>query len=195
MQKSAGRRVRLWCAALLGSVLATAGCEVSGTATTAPPPSVLDLDTPPPVTPPWTLAELVNHPCTVLGPDDLASFGLVSPGKPQLDFGPRYCRWSAPATDPEAVRLIFAPNPWDRFGALADSKRDEEHFRTLDITGDSAFLVDRHRPSGSRNCMIWVQVASGGLFQLEYVPLAPVPGQDVCGPAIEIAGVIAQRIR
>jgi hypothetical protein len=196
MQRDAGSRVRRLWAVLLGSALVAAtGCEVSGTATTAPAPTVLAPDTPPPATPPWTLAELVNHPCTVLGPDDLTRFGLTGPGEPELDSRPGYCHWSPPAPAPDGVAVFFAPNPWDRYGMLQDIERDKEHFRTLDIAGAPAFLVDRHRPSGHRNCMIWVQVASGGLFQVEFAPEVPTAGQDVCGPATALAEVIAERIR
>ncbi|WP_280315104.1 DUF3558 family protein [Nocardia abscessus] len=196
MQKNVRSRVRRLCAVVLGSALVTAaGCEISGTATTAPRPTVLSTDTSPPTTPPWRLAELVNHPCTVLGPGDLTRFRLTGPGIPALDSTPSYCRWSTPAAEPEGVRMIFAPNPWHRYGTVEDTKNDKENFRTLHIAGRSAFLVDRRRQSGHRNCMIWVQVASGGLFQVEFVPAAPAIGQDVCGPAIEIAGVIAERIR
>nr|WP_280464008.1 DUF3558 domain-containing protein [Nocardia carnea] len=143
---------------------------------------------------PWSLFELYNHPCTVLGPEDLLRFGLTGPGEPNLDFGSNYCRWGPPHTAPEGLTMYFASNIFDRFSTLEDAERNEEGFRTLDIAGRPAFLVDRY-PNGHRNCMIWVQVASGGLFQTEYVPRAPTPGQDVCGPAIEITTVIAERIR
>lgn len=196
MKTNGTSRIRTLFAVLLGSAFVTAAsCDVPGAATTAPPQTVLGRDTPPPTTPPWRLAELVNHPCVVLGPADLARAGLSGPGEPELDFGLGYCHWTPPTADLEGVRLYFAPNPWDRYTTLADSKRHEVNFRTLDIAGSSAFLIDRHRDSGYRNCMIWVQVASGGLFQTEYAPQQPVPDTDVCGPAIEIAAVIAQRIR
>lgn len=196
MQKKAGSRVRRIGAVLMGSALvAAAGCQVPGTATTAPSPPVLDPDTPPSATPPWSLSELYNHPCTVLGPEDLTRFGITGPGEPNLDFGPSYCRWGPPHTAVDGLRMYFAANIFDRFSYLEEVKRDEEGFRTLDIAGRPTFLIDDRHATGHRNCMIWVQAASGGLFQTEYVPRPTAPGDDVCDPAIEITTVIAERIR
>ncbi|MGW0248589.1 DUF3558 domain-containing protein [Nocardia goodfellowii] len=195
MQQNVRSRVRMFWGVVLGAVLvAGTGCQISGTPTTAPRPTVLGSDTPPAATPPWTLAELVNHPCTMLGPDDLSRFGITGSGEPALNSRPSYCRWRTPGAESGGARMVFAPNPWERFGSLEEIKREEANFRTLQIAGRAAFLVDRHRES-RRNCMIWVQVASGGLFQVEYIPESPVAGQDVCGPAIELAGTIAERIR
>ncbi|GGN99768.1 hypothetical protein GCM10011610_68040 [Nocardia rhizosphaerihabitans] len=180
----------------IGSVIAAAmtGCETSEPADPTPLPTVLGPDTPPPVTPPWTMAQLVNHPCTVLGPDDLARLGFADPGKPSSSGG-HYCQWLTPAANPRQVRMYFGPDYRQRFGALEDLNRTEENFRSLAVAGRPAFLVDDHSDSGHRNCRIWVSVASGGLFQFEFAPANPYPDWDFCATAVEIAAVIAGRLQ
>ncbi|MGY0499494.1 DUF3558 family protein [Nocardia sp. FBN12] len=181
----------------VGSVIAAVmtGCDTSGSAALTSPPTVLGPDTPPPVSPPWTLAQLLNHPCTVLGLDDLARFGFAGPGEPDRSGNPHYCRWLTAAANPRQVKMYFAPVYRQEFRAHEDLHRTEDRFRTLTIADRPAFLIDDHSESGRRNCRIWVSVASGGLFAFEFAVVDPHPDWDYCAGAVEIAAVIAERLR
>ncbi|MFC9659623.1 DUF3558 family protein [Nocardia sp. NPDC127606] len=183
--------------AAIGSIIAaaTTGCDTTEPAAPPSPPTVLGPDTPPPVSPPWTLAQLVNHPCTVLVPDDLARFGFADAGAVDLSGHDKYCRWITAAGNLRQVKVYFLPHYRQKFGPLEEINRTEKNFRTLTIADRPAFLIDDRSDSGHRNCKIWVSVASGGLFQFEYAVVDPHPDWDGCAAGIELATVMAEHLQ
>ncbi|TQM26417.1 DUF3558 domain-containing protein [Nocardia bhagyanarayanae] len=190
-----GREIRAVVLGLLLAISAT-GCQISGTATPGPASAVLGPDTAPPPSPPWTLGQVVYHPCTVLGQDDLARLGFAGPGESNVPPGPSYCRWHTLDTAPEPVAMYFAPSPYAKYADVQRiSGEEKKNFQTLVIAGRPAFLIDDRRESGHRNCQISVSVPSGGLFRFEYAPRNPGVAGDVCATAQEIATVIAQRLK
>ncbi|MBF6134651.1 DUF3558 domain-containing protein [Nocardia otitidiscaviarum] len=180
-------------AAILAGVLET-GCAVEGHPEPAnPTPSIPGPEKKPRPSPPWTAAELVHHQCVVLGREDLVRFGFGSPEQPgEFDA---FCRWRTLDTAPAPVDMYFVPEPWYSYPKLEQAHRGHEHFRTLRVEGRSAFLVDERNYGGYRNCRIWVAVPSGGTIHLEYAPREAAVTWDVCGAALEIATLIAQRVR
>ncbi|WP_249644187.1 hypothetical protein [Nocardia sputi] len=67
------RRDRAWL--VVGAVVvAVTGCDTP--AATEPAASPSSATTPALGPPPWTVAELTDHPCAVLGPDEIAGFVL-----------------------------------------------------------------------------------------------------------------------
>ncbi len=186
------RAVGVMVGAVLIAVAAT-GCEIVGSARPAPAPTVLPRESPPPVTPPRTLAELVNHQCTVLTPQELSRFGFESPGEAEPSNS--YCRWRTPATGVEQFAMYFAPDPWRKYQPVEDAHRGTLHFRELTIARRPAFLLDEHRERAHTNCRIWVSVSSGGLFEFEYAPQGHGVEWNLCARAIEVATVIAERIQ
>ncbi|WP_306359322.1 hypothetical protein [Nocardia sp. CC227C] len=55
--------------------------------------------------------------------------------------------------------------------------------------------MDERNFGGYRNCRIWVSVPSGGTIHLEYAPREASVDWDVCGAALEITTLVAQRVR
>ncbi|MGN2638931.1 DUF3558 domain-containing protein [Nocardia takedensis] len=194
VKDSTGWTHTIWAVAMCFAVAAgLSGCEKSGTATPAPAPAVLGPDTSAPPNPPWTLPQLVYHPCTVLRVEDLARFGFAVPGQPSVPPHGSYCQWRSPDSGPGQVRMFFAPDPWHRYRDLEQLHRSAANYRTLTLAAQPAFLLDEHSENGQRNCRIWAAVASGGAFEFEYAATAAEP-DDFCDEATAIATVIAGRI-
>ncbi|PZT86598.1 MAG: hypothetical protein DI630_34965, partial [Gordonia sp. (in: high G+C Gram-positive bacteria)] len=130
------------------------------------PVTIRGSDTPPPSSPPWTLADLVNHQCAVFDEADLARFGMVSPGV--VGDGSGFCRWQSLPTAPTTAVMYFLPDIWRQFEDLEDAYRNEVNFRTLAVAGRPAFVEDDRNFSGTQTCQLWVSVPSGGTIQFEY---------------------------
>ncbi|WP_194813367.1 DUF3558 domain-containing protein [Nocardia sp. XZ_19_385] len=192
------KRIRDWNRSIgvVGLALAAAatGCQTSGTATPAPPPTVVGPSDTPPPTPPWTLAQLIYHPCNVLGPSDIDRFGFAGPGRLAGSQPNNYCQWLTLPTAAHPIKMYFQPDPWHTYKDIENLRRGEENFRTVTLAGQPAFLVDDRSESGHRNCKIWGAVASGGLFAFEFAADPGAP-DDLCARATEIATVIADRLQ
>ncbi|WP_083888134.1 DUF3558 domain-containing protein [Nocardia asiatica] len=192
-----------WLSGVIGSVVAAAtvaGCETADTPPKTASPSSVTTSPAVPLPPqPWTPAELTYHPCSVLGPDDIARFVLepeaeASTPPKQL---PR-CSWSSIQTGASGSFTIgFAPHNVD----LSDLGQREIHRpleRTVTVAGRRAVLEPTIRPDGRNgSCDVHVSVPSGGSF---YLGIA-VPGitsgvdWDVCAETIDVATTIAGRLR
>jgi hypothetical protein len=147
-------------------------------------------DTPPPSSPPWTLAD---HPCAVFDEADLGRFGMVSPGV--VGEGPGFCRWLSLPTAPKAAVMYFLPDISRQYQDLEDAYRNEENFRTLTVAGRPAFVEDDRNLSGTQTCQLWVSVPSGGAIQFEYALKSAGDVDENCATAVDIATVLAERVR
>ena len=149
-------------------------------------------DTPPPSSPPWTLADLVNHQCAVFDEADLARFGMINPGV--VGDGSAFCRWQSLPTAPSAAAMYFLPDIWRQYQDLEDAYRNEPNSRTLTVAGRPAFLEDDRNLSGTQTCQLWVSVPSGGTIQFEYALKTAGDVDENCATAVDIATVLAERV-
>jgi hypothetical protein len=139
------------------------------------------------------LADLVNHPCAVFDEADLAGFGMGSPGV--VGDGPGFCRWQSLPTAPSAAVMYFLPDIWRQYQDLEGAYRTEGNFRTLTVAGRPAFIEDDRNLSGTQTCQLWVSVPSGGTIQFEYALKSGGDVDENCATAVDIATVLAQRVR
>ncbi|WP_330230484.1 DUF3558 domain-containing protein [Nocardia sp. NBC_00508] len=160
----------------------------SSAATTSPAPL-----------PPWTLADLTYHPCSVLGADDTARFVLQPDPKPttppqQLPS----CTWFSIQTGLSGSFTIrFAPQTSDLSDLDQRRVRDPLE-QIITIEGRRATLAPSIRPD-SRNgsCSVYVSVASGGSFYLGIAAPGVSAGVDwdICAKTIDVASTISARLR
>ncbi|PZT95358.1 MAG: hypothetical protein DI630_24620 [Gordonia sp. (in: high G+C Gram-positive bacteria)] len=137
------------------------------------PVTIRGSDTPPPSSPPWTLADLVNHQCAVFDEADLARFEMVSPGV--VGDGSEFCRWQSLPTAPTTAVMYFLPDIRRQYQDLEAAYRDEPNFRTLTVAGR-------------------VSVPSGGTIQFEYALKNAGVVDENCATAVDIATVLAERV-
>ena len=156
------------------------------------PVTIRGSDTPPPSSPPWTLADLVNHQCAVFDEADLARFEMVSPGV--VGDGSEFCRWQSLPTAPTTAVMYFLPDIRRQYQDLEAAYRDEPNFRTLTVAGRPAFVEDDRNLSGTQTCQLWVSVPSGGTIQFEYALKNAGVVDENCATAVDIATVLAERV-
>ncbi|SNY89501.1 Protein of unknown function [Nocardia amikacinitolerans] len=189
---------RRWILGVVGAavVAATAtACDTSG----SPSPSASAPTTSPVAPPPWPLTDLTYHPCSVLGPDEIARFVLEPSGKQATP--PRElpsCSWSSIQTGQSGgFTLRFAPATSDLSDLDQRRVRDPLE-RTITIAGRRAALTPTLRPDGRNgSCSLYASVPSGGSFYLGIAVSGIATGVDwdVCAKTIDVATVIAARLR
>ncbi|MEV0033515.1 DUF3558 family protein [Nocardia sp. NPDC050793] len=149
--------------------------------------------------PPWALTDLTYHPCSVLGPDETARFVLEPSGKqatPPRELSS--CSWLSIQTGPSgSFTLRFAPATGDLSDLEQRRVRDPLE-RTITIAGRRAALAPTLRPDGRNgSCSLYASVPSGGSFYLGIAVSGIGTGVDwdVCAKTIDVATVIASRLR
>ncbi|WP_280420846.1 DUF3558 family protein [Nocardia carnea] len=177
-------------------VLTTAGCETNRA---APETVVVEVPGPgmPPPTAPWTTAQLTYHPCVVLAETDLSRFGFESPGDASTPPQGTHCLWRGRDGAGRRQTLSFVP---DHDGDYAPYERvfrekNPDATRTLTLADRPAFVFfdGSGDPLG---CTVYAAVESGGQFRLsvDYESGARIAAQD-CDPLVEVAGLVAGRMR
>ncbi|WP_174184134.1 DUF3558 domain-containing protein [Nocardia barduliensis] len=190
-----------WLSGVVGSVVVAAtvaGCETADRPSPMASPSSVTTSTAAPPQP-WTLADLTYHPCSVLGPDDIARFVLEPEAKastPPKQL-PR-CTWSSIQTGASGSFTIgFAPHNAD-LTDLGQRKVHQPLERTITVAGRRAVLDPTIRPDGRNgSCALHVSVPSGGSFYLGIAAPGIATGVDwdVCAKTIDVATTIAGRLR
>lgn len=159
--------------------------------TTAPGPAV------PPA--PWALDDLTDRPCSVLGPEDIARFVLdpVGLSRTPPESLPS-CTWFSIQTSAVAsFNIRFAPQSHDSsdLGRRIDPGPLE---RQITIAGRRAVISPTAQPDGNNGlCAVYVAVPSGGSYYLGIAAGGIHHGVtwDVCAKTIDVATVIADRLR
>lgn len=182
---------------VMGVVVSACGIGDNDDGSTPAQPStpitIRGSDTPPPASLPWTLADLVNHQCSVFDEADLTRFAMASPGA--VEDGAEFCRWQSVPTAPTAAVMYFLPDIGRHYQDLEEVYRREENVRTLTIAGRPALIADdRNLSSGTHTCQLWVSVPSGGTIQFEYALKTAGAVDENCSTAIDIVTTIAMRV-
>lgn len=183
------------------AVVATAGC---GIGVRSEPAAATKVSTPSSqapalAPPPWTLADLTYHPCSVLDSEDLARFVLDPAARaetPPQDLPA--CSWFSIQTSLSgSFNIRFAPAKSD-LSDLSQRRMPKPSEQQIAIAGQRAVLSPEIRPDGRNgSCSVSVSVPSGGSFYLGTAAAGIKTGVDwdVCAKTIGIATVISARLR
>ncbi|MBF6166288.1 DUF3558 domain-containing protein [Streptomyces gardneri] len=191
------RRDRAWL--VVGAVVvAVTGCDTP--AATEPAASPSSATTPALGPPPWTVAELTDHPCAVLGPDEIAGF-VLDPHEVRAETPPQAlprCSWfSVQTSQAGRFNIGFAPRS-SGLTDLSQRTRPDPLETEIEIGGRRATLRPEIRPDGRNGgCGTHVSVPSGGSFHLGIVAPGIATGVDwdVCAKTVAVATAISARLR
>ncbi|MEU2177631.1 MULTISPECIES: DUF3558 family protein [Nocardia] len=193
---------RRWLSGVMCGLVATmtvVGCDTDDRPPVGSPGDVTTSSVAPLPPQPWTPADLTYHPCSVLGPDDIARYVLEPDAKaatPPQQL-PR-CSWSSIQTGVSGGFTIgFAPQTTG-LGDLGQRRVRDPLAREITVAGHRAVLEPSTRPDGRNgSCDVHVSVPSGGSFYLGIAVSGIATGVDwdVCAKTIDVATTIAARLR